>query len=229
MTARPEYQALVDFYPEILRDFEVTLSANDQRDLGVLMTAIEHTDRVLDGLSREAERRGLAGGIVALLHTGHERPGGAFGAAIDPTLAVSIRALRGVAVQRGVGIELARRTAETFANSEAMRTAQDRERYFACIEREAMLCMELALLIVPLPEAPAAFLRAIAGPANYLDKLIDLRRDHARGEAIVDPGIRTHLALAGRMLRGAVTAWPLHPSKRAAARWGIGWVGRMLR
>lgn len=225
MRQRPEYQALVDHYPAMLASFDVELAAEDLRDLAVLMAAIEHTDRLLDALPDPRDRHGLAGSVVGLLHTGHERPGTRF----DPALARSVRALREVAVKRGVAIAIARGTAETLANAEAMRAARDPDDYFACIEREAALCMELALSIAPLPAEPAAFLRAIAGPANYLDKLIDLRGDHARGETLVEPSFRTHLALAGRMLRGAWTAQALHPNKRAFATWSIGWVGRMLR
>lgn len=139
-----------------------------------------------------------------------------------------VRALRAVAVRRGILRELTALIADALANCERIRVARDRASYLAAVEREGRFCVELVLAIVPLPAAPAAFLRAIAPTANLLDKLVDLRGDHRRGEVAIAPDLRTHGALAARLL---VTAWQastLYPSRLAFTRWGLGWTGRML-
>lgn len=222
---RPEYQALVDGYPSLLREFGVELSATDVGDLAVLMAAIEHVDRVLDPLPRAIDRDGLARAVVAMLRG--EIPDAA--CLRDLALVRSVRALRAMAVRRRVSGVLARLTSEILANTERMRGARDRASYIACIEREGGLCTELALLVVPLPARPSEFLRAIAAPANLMDKLLDLRRDHRRGEAAVDPGIGTHAVLATRMVRFAWLASRLHPSRLRFTAWGVRWLLRMAR
>ncbi|MBA2543450.1 MAG: hypothetical protein H0V17_27660 [Deltaproteobacteria bacterium] len=228
---RPEYQALVEGYPSLLRQFGVELSAIDVEDLGVLMSAIEHVDRVLDALPRAADRADFARVVVSRLDVDAcdvDRDGIDV-RGVDARLVTSLHALREVAVRRGVREVLARLTAETLANTERMRAVRDRATYLACIEREGALCNELALLIVPLPSAPSAFLRAIAAPANLMDKLLDLRRDHRNGEAAVDPSIGTHAWIAARMVRFAWAAARLHPSPLRFTAWGVGWLVRMAR
>jgi len=215
---RPEYQALVDGYPSLLKQFGVELSAIDIADLGVLMTAIEHVDRVIDALPRAVDREDFARAVIAVLDGDRD------GAPVP-----SLLALRAVADRREVRAALSRLTAETLANTECLRATRDRATYLACIEREGALCNELALLIVPLPAAPSAFLRGIAAPANLMDKLLDLRRDHRNGEAVVDPGIGTHALLATRMVRSAWAASRLHPNRLRFTAWGVRWLLRMAR
>jgi hypothetical protein len=260
---RPEYQALVDGYPSLLRDFGIELSGIDLADLGVLMAAIEHVDRVLDALPRAIDRDAFARTVVAMLrreprtlelhiaqgvvalaadaalvHDAHDGAlahaaalAGDAALAHDAAFALgrSVRALRVMALRRGVSQALVALTAETLSNTEQMRCARDRATYVACIEREGALCTELALLVVPLPARPSGFLRAIAAPANLMDKLLDLRRDHQRGEAAVDPGIGTHAVLATRMVRSAWVASRLHPNRLGFIAWGVRWLLRMAR
>ncbi len=217
--ARPEYQALVDCYPELLRVFGVSLSAIDLADLSILIGAIEHVDRVIDAEPEASRRAVVMEALLALLEGD--------GVALEPALARTIRGLRQLAIRRGIHRALVALTAETLANTEQIRTARDREHYLACVEREGTLCNELSLLVVPLPAPAAAFLRAIAPTANLLDKLIDLRGDHQRREVIVDPGVRTHVALASRLFAGAWAASRVHPDRTEFLRWGLRWVRRM--
>ncbi len=213
---RAEYQALVDGYPDLLRPFGVALSATDLADLSILMAAMEHVDRVLDGEPSAVRRIAFAARVIDQLA----------GTEAERTLP-QVCALRQVAVRRAIAPALEALIGEALANCEQIRSARGRDHYLACVEREGTLCIELALLVVPLPAGPAAFLRAIAPAANLMDKLIDLRGDHARGEVAVDPGARTHALLAARLVRHAWSASRLHPDPARFTRWGLGWWRRM--
>ncbi len=110
-----------------------------------------------------------------------------------------------------------------------MRRATERETYFRHVEREGELTVELALLFARLGDSPAdrraaAFLRGVAAPANLLDKLVDLRGDHRRGEVAIDPGIATHVALAVRMVRHSWIASARYSSRMRFTIWGLGWL-----
>jgi len=151
-------------------------------------------------------------------------------AELDAELASRLESLRAVAIRLGVCERLAALTASTLANTEGMRAARHRAAYLTCIEREGDLCVELALMIGAVDHPGAvAFLRAVAPPANLLDKLLDLRGDHRRGEVAVSPGVRTHVWLAARLLRRAWSAARLHPSPARFGLWGTRWLYRMTQ
>lgn len=218
VAVRTEYAALVDGYPALLRPFGITLSASDLEDLDALMAAMEHVDRVLDGEADPVRREQLSESVLAVLSED----------ASAGEVTRTLRVLRGVAIRRGILRELTALIADALFNCERIRVADDRASYLAAVEREGSFCTELALLIVPLPAAPAAFLHAIAPTANLLDKLVDLRGDHRRGEVAISPDLRTHGALAGRLLTTAWHASKLYPSRVDFTRWGLRWARRML-
>jgi hypothetical protein len=218
---RPEYQAMVDGYPALLGQFGVAISATALDDLGVLMRAIEQIDRVLDGTAHSAARAAIALAIVAALRDPL--------VSSDARLVGAVEELRVMALRRGISNELVAIATEALDNTERMRRARDREHYLACVEREGELTVELALLVAPLGDnevgrRATAFLRAVAAPANLLDKLVDLRGDHARGEVAVSAGVRTHAAIARRLVARSWTASALHPNRWRFTTWGLRWL-----
>jgi hypothetical protein len=61
-----------------------------------------------------------------------------------------------------------------------------------------------------------------------VDKLIDARGDHLRGELRLHPGLRLHARLAGRALRRAPRAMLHHPRRLRLIAWGLRFMPTLL-
>jgi hypothetical protein len=217
---RAEYAALVTGLPALMRDFGCEPSPEALRDVGVFVAALECVDRVLDPLPTSAARRELTESVLAAIDGDSVRAPYELTDRLGELHAVLHRRDR-VHVFR----VLARAILD---NTEHMRTTPHPRDYLVAIEREGALMVELALLF--LDEATprfAAFLRSVAGPANLLDKLLDMRDDHRRGELAVAPTPWVHARVLARLVRGVPQVIADHPKRVALARWGVAWIRRM--
>lgn len=199
---RPEYAALAGELSVIAADFGHTVDASLRHDIARLAATMECIDRHVDDAADDRARRALWADIVALLIRGDEDGGDGVGsdtgAFVDPELARSVLDVREVATRRGVLPRMVRLVREEIATSEAMRQAVRSGDYVAAVLREGHLTAGLALLVVgPACGRPfRRFFYRLGGPANLVDKLLDARADHSRGELRLAPGLGLYVRLA---------------------------------
>jgi hypothetical protein len=75
----------------------------------------------------------------------------------------------------------------------------------------------------------ARFFLRLGVVGNLVDKLVDVREDHALGEISVAPTIGVHARLLAELIRAAVPLVIEFPRRFALARWGVGVTARLLR
>jgi hypothetical protein len=219
--ARPEYTALVTGLPALMRDFDCELSPATLADVGVFVAALECVDRVLDPLPTPAAREALTATVLAAIAGEPVRTPDELGARLGDLHAVLRRRDR---IHAFLGLARA-----ILGNTEHMRTTRDARAYLEAIEREGVLMVELALIVFGDAASPrfAEFLRSVAGPANLLDKLLDMRADRRSGELALDATAWLHARVLARMVRGVPRVIANHPHVVALVRWGVAWIGRM--
>ncbi|HTR54314.1 MAG TPA: hypothetical protein VMJ10_26660 [Kofleriaceae bacterium] len=159
---RAEYAALTAGLPALAAEFGCTIG--DLELVAAFTSAMERVDRELDAIVAAVDRAAFADRVTASLQ----------GAAAP---LVELAAFNRVLVRSPAASRVTELVAETLANTEQLRRTTDRREYVARVEREGALVVEmmLALLGDDANAAFAAFLRAIAAPANLLDKLLDAR------------------------------------------------------
>ena len=137
--------------------------------------------------------------------------------------------LRETIVARGVAARFVGLVGATLANTETIRTTRRPRVYLDGIEREGELAAEMALLLMRPYASPrlVEFFRAIASPANLVDKVIDARADFRRGELAMRPGIWLHARLVRRMLRRVPRAAARHPHRLWFVAWSRRWLPRL--
>lgn len=217
--ARGEYRALVDGLPSLMHEFECSISPAGLAEVATLMTAIECIDRLLDPIPLAPDRTAFSQAVLAAV-AGHE----VLVATVE--LATHLRALHAVLVRRHLTAPFTAIAARALANTEQMRTTTNRSEFLDCVELEGHLMVELALLVIG-PWANARFvefLQAVASVANLIDKLLDVRGDHRRGELVVRPGVRLHARLVARLARRVPHAARRYPSLWRFVAWGVGWL-----
>jgi hypothetical protein len=219
---RPEYQALVDRLPALMRDFDSSISEAALRELGVLMAATECIDRQLDRIADQARRRAFVDAVIAALHEPSQ---------LEPELDRQLGRLRVLLVRHGIAASFVSIARELFRDTERARTTLDVGVYLDSIEREGRAMVELALLFIDPHGDPrfVAFLRAVGDAANVVDKLLDARADFARGELAVRPSLWLHARIAGRLVRRVPRIARLHPSRVRFVMWGASWLRVMLQ
>jgi hypothetical protein len=227
---RAEYAKLASDLPALARQFGCAPGAQVLRDLADFALALECIDRRLDDLAAAEDRRRLGDELLRRLRAPTAPcPGDDMPADVDLDLDLSERAdrLARILASRGHGITDAfcRLAERALANTERMRSVRESAAYVACVEHEGRLTVEMTLLLLGDQVSPAfgAFLRAIAEMANLLDKLIDARADHRRGELALRPGAALHARLALAFLRRVPAAIARHPRPHRFLAWGCGW------
>ena len=172
---------------------------------------------MLDATSSAETRRAYAADVLEALSAGD--------GAGAPSRLHEVLGRRGI-VDRFVAI-----VAEEFACAELLRTTRNPSVYLDCVAREGRLTVEMTVTIVGERAAPrlAAFLRAVAEPANLLDKLIDARRDHARGEIALTPDLLLHARILAALLRRLPRAAARHPRPHRFIGWGLSYLGALAR
>lgn len=215
---RPEYRKLPCDLDALTRGFGIALAPQLQRDAAVLAFAIECADRLLDALPQADRRARFSAGIIASF-----RGETVFNDDFTPELAGWLARLKSVAERRGVHGEFDRIIRALLANSERMRSTRRHGRFIACAICEGRLMVELLLRLLGGAATPefAAFMCALAGPANLADKLRDARRDFQRGEIAVKPSARFYARLGLELSRRTAGLLRVAAANRRLARWGI--------
>lgn len=213
---RPEYAALAGELSVIAADFGHDVDIWLRHDIARLAATMECIDRHVDDVADDVSRRALWADIVALLTRGEgegELEGRHTGVRVDPELARSVLDVREVATRRGVLPRMLRLVREEIATSEAMRQAVRSGDYVAAVLREGHLTAGLTLLVVgPACGRPfRRFFYRLGGPANLVDKLLDARADHARGELRLSPGLGLYLRLAASIVVRMPMLLAAHP------------------
>jgi len=209
---RPEYRALVDGLPALMSDFDCGLDAAARTGVEVFMRAVDRVDRELDAIADGRQRHAFSDRVVAVLCASD---------AADAT--PELADLRAILCERDLLAPFARGTRLLLVASEEVRTCRDASAYLDRVEHEGRLLVELALLFVA-PQANQRFItffRALAEIANLLDKLLDARGDHRRGELAMPADLTLHALLASRLLRRLPGAVRLHPRRLHFIAWGL--------
>ena len=188
---RPEYAALAEELVRLASWFGHELDATLRHDVARLASAIEVIDRRIDEADDEERSRRWAGVLERLAERAPvvELPDELAGAADD---------LVALGRARLVLPRLRRLVAAEARISERLRRTRSQPEYVRAIEREGRLTAGLALVVAG-PAVDGNFRRfffRLAAPANLVDKLLDLRGDHARGEVRLAPTLSVHLRLA---------------------------------
>lgn len=188
--ARPEYRALAEEFARLAEAFGHDIDPKLRRDIARLATAIERIDRGVDDSPTDDERRARWGVVVRGLRRGTlVNAGDELGAAVQD--------LHRLADERGVLDRVRRIVAKEVVTSEGMRTERRRRSFLRLVEREGRLTAALALVIAG-SACGVAFRRfffRMAAPANIVDKIVDAREDHVRGEIVLRPGIALYACL----------------------------------
>jgi hypothetical protein len=142
--------------------------------------------------------------------------------AFSPDLAEAMARLHRRITRRGIREPFLAAVADALRTCERMRAATDRDPYVACIVREGRLTATLVSLMAA-EECGAPFARfflRLSEVANLVDKLLDARGDHARGEMRLAPTLLLHARLAWEILRRAPALVLGYPRPVWLVRWG---------
>ncbi len=216
---RPEYAELAGEFERIARDFGHPVDAPLRRDVARLAAALEIVDRRLDVIADDHARSALWRDLLGAFADG--RP------LRDGELAFALHDLRALAIYRGVHARMARVLAKEVATSEALRTTRDPGAFVRGVLREGRLIVTLLFLVVgdARPELRRFFF-ALAGPANAVDKLLDVRADHARGEMRLAPTAELYARLLLAVARATPALFTLHPRRRGVLALGARYLFR---
>jgi hypothetical protein len=210
---RPEYARLARDFVRLAKMFDVALDAQAQRDVTTLAACIEWVDRVMDAMPLRVDRERMGARALAALVRGTEE---------HPTLT----ALREVLVRRNVVDAFARAVASELEVGESMRDARDANAFVAHVTREGVLTTDMALLVSGLAthRTFAVFFRRLGEPANLVDKLLDMREDHARGEMHLRPTLRLHARIASEIVRRLPALLACSPRPVWVLAWGASYL-----
>ncbi len=210
---RPEYARLARDFVRLASMFGIKVDEVATRDVATLAAGIEWVDRVMDAMPKRGDRERLGARALAAVAGGDD---------VDPTLT----ALREVVVRRDVVPPFAEAVREVLAVSASMREATDVDSFASSVAREGQLTAEMALLISGLGShrAFARFFRLLGEPANFVDKLLDVRGDHARGEMGLRPTVLLHLRLASEIARRLPRLIACSPRPVWVMAWGASYL-----
>jgi len=202
---RPEYAVLANEFALLATEFGHGIDRAHRRDIARLASAIEHIDRFVDEVPGEAERLALWEDILRVLD-GED-------AALPDALARATRDLRTLGEERDVCDRIRRIVAKEVPTSETIRNTTSKRLFVRAVLREGRLTAALALVVAgracggPFRK----FFFRLAGPANLVDKILDVRYDYERGEVALSPSILLHARLVGELLIRAVALVTSHP------------------
>jgi hypothetical protein len=217
---RPEYEALARDFRALAAPFDLRVDDAVERDLALVATAFEATDRHVDATPDAVERGELCAAVLRVLREGREdeRVTGDLSQALS-TLRAHLRRLGAV---DGFTGHLAR----FFVRTETLRLTRSGAEYLRCIVDEARAAAHMTLIAVPAVAIPrfGRFFLVLSEIANLVDKLHDVRGDHARGEIAVRPGIVLHLRLLAAFARRVPVLLSLTPRPLRLVAWGMRYV-----
>jgi hypothetical protein len=214
---RPEYLRLPRDLAALTRSFGIVLPWWVQRDAAVLTFSIECADRLLDRLSERKGRAQFGANIVLRLRSGCPATEG-----LTPELDGRLARLGEIARRRGVEDKLCELVAELLHNCEAMRTTCRVTEFAQRTAREGRLMVELLLLVIGewTTREFDEFMRCVAAPANFSDKLRDAARDFQRGEIAINPALTFRMRLCGELLWRILRLLPFCVGHWRLAVWG---------
>jgi hypothetical protein len=218
---RPEYERLAGELTSLAAAFGHRLEPDVHADIVVLLEAIDRVDHHVDGLAEGTARAAAWHAVFAILD------GAPPAAPVPVELAGAVLALRRSCERRGVTGRVARLARREMRTSETLRTVTAPGGYLRAVLREGETTAALALIIAGdnLDARFREFFLRLAGPANIVDKLLDVAGDHGRGEVRIAPSLglyaRLVVALAAR-LPGLIHRAGLRPVVRLGWRWLIG-------
>ncbi|CAN5910150.1 hypothetical protein BH11MYX2_BH11MYX2_07960 [soil metagenome] len=220
---RPEYVALADHLEFLRGAYALPCTTRHRADVTTTLSAFECIDRHYDGLSAGGPRRELGAQIVHMLGGAEET--------LPAELEAHVRALRAVFAAHGASARLAELLAEFFVATERVRGTPEPSEYVDQVRREGHLTSAMVLLLLE-PDRSGRFARfflRLGVVGNFVDKLVDVRDDHAQGETSVSPTLGVHARLLAELMRAAVPLVLEFPRRLALARWGVGVTARLLR
>jgi hypothetical protein len=181
---------------------------------------MECIDRVLDAIPLAYDRRAFSDALLAGLDA--EGPTQRLGDELAP----HVGGLRAMLVRLGVGARFVTLATEALRNTEEMRTTDSVANWLACVRREGVLTVEMALCFIDRHTTPSfvAFFRSVAELGNLFDKLVDARADHRRGEMALRPGVLVHARLLGAVVRRVPRAASLHPRLPTFFSWAFSYI-----
>jgi hypothetical protein len=197
---RPEYGRLAEEFRLLARAFGHDLAPRIVGDVARLTSAIERIDRWVDEACLAAVRRERWRGVIAILS---EEPGVP---RLPAELADAAHDLRRLGRERHGRARIRRIVRDEAKTSERIRGARSAAVYVRAVEREGRLTAALALIVAGASCGPSfrRFFFRLAAPANLVDKILDAKEDHARGEIALRPGVRLYGALLWALLRRVV-------------------------
>ncbi|HEY4057135.1 MAG TPA: hypothetical protein VGM39_11030 [Kofleriaceae bacterium] len=218
---RPEYVALADHLEFLRGAYRLPCTTRHRTDVATTLSAFECIDRHYDGLSAGEPRRDLGARIVRML-AGSDQD-------LPAELESHVRALRAVFAAHDSDKRLATLLEKFFVATERVRTTPSHREYVDQVRREGHLTSEMVLILLGGGDRFARFFLRLGVVGNLVDKLVDVREDHALGEISVAPTIGVHARLLAELIRAAVPLVIEFPRRFALARWGVGVTARLLR
>ena len=215
---RPEYVKLLRDLAALTKSFGITLPLRAQCDAAILTFSIECADRLLDEMPELACREQFGADIVLRLRG--VRPSNED---LTPELAGRLARLEEIARRRGVEDQLCEGVGELLRNCEAMRTTRRRSEFAECAAREGRLMVELLLLLIGewTTQEFDEFMRCVAAPANFSDKLRDAAGDFQRGEIAIKPTLTFRIGLCWELFWRTLRLLPFCLGHWRLAGWGV--------
>jgi hypothetical protein len=220
---RPEYVALADHLEFLRAAYRLPCTERHRREVTTTLAAFECIDRHYDALASGAPRQALGAQIVQKLRGGGE--------ILPAELDAHVHSLRDVFARHGASDRLAALLEQFFVATERVRQTPEPREYVDQVRREGHLTSAMVLLLLdarPGDRFERFFLR-LGVVGNLVDKLVDVREDHALGEISVSPTVGVHARLLAELIRASVPLILEFPRRLALARWGVGVTVRLLR
>jgi hypothetical protein len=219
-TPRPEYEALARDFRSLAAPFDLGVDDTVERDLVLVVTAFEAADRHVDATQDASERRALCATVLRVLREGAEDE------RVAGDLSQALSNLRAHLRRLGALDGFTRHLAQFFVHTETLRLTRSGAEYLRCVLDEARAAGHMTLIAVPAVAIPrfGRFFLVLSEIANLVDKLHDVRGDHARGEIAVRPGIALHLRLLAAFARRVPVLLSLTPRPLRLVAWGMRYV-----
>ncbi len=221
MEGRAEYGEMVATFAGLAADFGEHVDDGTLRDLHRLATSIERIDREIDA---ERDDRLRADAWRSVLDVLDGAP-----PSRDDDLARAAVDLRSLAEERNATNRVARIMRKESVIAETMRRTQHTRTYVRCALREGRLGAALTLAVAGSRGRFRRFFFRLGGPANVIDKLVDVRADHGAGEVRIRPTLGVYASLLLALMTTVPLALAIHPRRLRVVALGLHWARRLLR
>jgi len=214
---RPEYAELAREFERLAMPFGDIVDDIVRRDIARLASAIERVDRVIDDAADDETRQSLWNVVLAGMD------GRTPAAAVPRDLREGIDELRSIGEERNVLSRLRRIVAKESRTSEAMRRARSSRAFVPLVLREGRLTAALALVVAggACGRRFRRFFFRLGGPANLIDKIVDAKEDHARGEIRLSPSLAFYARLFVVLVVRSAGLVLFHPRPLEILRLGL--------